>query len=287
MAKKESKKFLKIGVQGLSGSYSELAAKQFYNLTGQRIILNLYEESESVVNNLLSGKIDNAILPIENSIIGGISLNIDLIIKNNLQIMGEHYLKIEHCLLAKKGQEKNKIREVYSHPAALDQCRLYLKKMSLRPISTFDTAGAVAHIKKNEGIIAGEHVAELYNLQVLEKNIQNMKNNFTRFFQLAPPLTTSNLLEGLNKFEKCTLAFGTKHKPGSLVSVLKLFAKNGINLTKLESRPVPENPFNYIFLVDFEGPVKKSNFDKTLKGLSKECPMFTLLGKYRKSGVLI
>ncbi len=270
-----------VGIQGANGSYSEMAVFEFF-ATGQGqqfkaipSVIN-FDHSEQVCEALSNRQIDLAFFPIENSIIGNIDLNVDLLNQYPFTILGEHYLKIEHCLLALPSTNLKDIKTVYSHPAALEQCRDYLVKSNFQVVPSFDTAGSAKIIKPGEAIIASHRTAEIYNLHVVATNIQKVRNNFTRFF-LFSHLEHNFLITNENK---TSLAFTIGDGPGSLLRCLEKFAQYEINLTKLESRPIPDNPFMYTFFVDLEDSVKSEKMQECLKDLALEAQTIKILGSY-------
>jgi prephenate dehydratase len=193
-----------------------------------------------------------AVLPFENTMTGSISLNYDLLLHEGLTIVRDISLPIRHCLLAHKGAALTDIRRVHSHPQALEQCRHFLRE-HLRACPEYDTAGAVRIVKgrdnKEEVAIASALCADIYGLAVLASDIQGNNSNITQFLILAKPQHVPRNLA----HEKTSIAFKTKHYPGALINCLQRLSKNDINLTKLESRHIIGNPWEYVFYADFMG----------------------------------
>ena len=268
----------KIGFQGVRGAYSEAA---IYKHFGEKDILPVgHETFEDVFFALNSNQIDMALLPIENSIVGSVSINMDLLFKHDYFVMGEEYLPVEHCLLGTADATLEDIEYVYSHPVALDQCRVFLKKHNITPIATYDTAGSAKMIaekgKLHEASISSSLCTKYYGLKKLAEDIQDARTNFTRFFLFA---SKDHVPKDL-KMEKTTLAFNTKHHAGALLNCLTRFAEMNVNLTKLESRPIPENPFEYTFFVDLIGSLESESVKTCLTNLNDDAHKVKILGSY-------
>ena len=236
-----------------------------------------------LVDALLEGKADKGVMAIENSIAGSIIPNYALVCEKQLHIIGEHYLNIHHHLMAFPGQKLGDVREVHSHPMALLQCREYLKKQPhIRMVEDVDTAETARRIQENklEGIaaIAPRIAAELYGLEVLESEIQTIKNNATRFIVVKK--TNKELPREF--IDKASMRFITDHKRGSLATVLNVMSDCNLNLTKIQSLPVIETPWKYSFFVDvtFE---TYDHFAKAKSLLSLMTEDFQLLGEYKNA----
>lgn len=279
-----AQKVLKIGFQGKKGAYSEEAL--FKTMRAQKITAFVswgFDDSEDVCDALEAGKIDLAILPVENSIAGLVSLNLDLLYARQFFATTEIYLDINHHLLGPKGVTLAEIKEAQSHPIALAQCHSYLKNKKIKPMGTFDTAGAAELIAKGTrrdlAAIAGSWCAEVYGLEILDSAIQDVKKNVTRFLMLKKD-------DGLTppEHQKVSLAFQVGHHPGALASSLEAFHKYSINLTKIESRPIPSNPFAYVFFVDFLGNLELESVKECLNHLSEHALSYKILGAYQTLG---
>jgi prephenate dehydratase len=270
---------MKIGFQGINGAYSESA---LFSHFGKEVEAVGFDTSEEVFTSFSSKKIDFAVLPFENTIAGSVAVNYDLMAKENATIIAEVFLPIRHYLISHKGNNLKNIKTVYSHPHALEQCRVFTSKHILKPIPVFDTAGGAKIVKDNmridEAAIASELCAKIYDMDILAEDLQSSKNNITKFFVVARP---SDVPKNI-KMEKTSIALKTKHYPGALVNCLQRLAKNNINLTKLESRPVPENPWEYVFFIDFEGGVNQDNVKLSLVEMEAAALFIKVLGSYPK-----
>jgi len=268
---------MKIAFQGVRGAYSEMAINSYFKEEKQVIGLPI---SEDVCEALIKGKVDVAALPIENSIVGNVNVNLELIYKHNFSIIGEHFQEINHNLLVCKNTKLAQVKKVYSHPIALDQCRDFLKKNNIEAIPTYDTAGACLKVKNSNnieiGAIASKLCEEYYDLDLIEKNIQTNSNNLTRFIFFT---TKENKPSNIS-MEKTTLAFKTAHKPGALLDCLQVFACFKINLTRLISKTVPEDTFSYVFFIDFEGGKNEERIQLALKALKLHTKEIKILGSY-------
>jgi len=271
---------MKVGFQGDCGAYSEVALYKYFQNKVTAIGYNL---SEQVCESLENGDLDYAILPVENSIVGNVNVNMDLLYKSDFFVIGESYLQIEHCIMARAGVSLKSVKEVHSHPVALAQCRNFLIKNKLKSISSHDTAGS-AHLLFEPGgesnaIIASKLCQKYHSLEILDSNIQNNLLNFTRFFII---IKKSSLINFIKK-NKTSMAFKTKDKPGALQACLQIFSDNKINLTKIESRPIPENPFEYVFFVDFLGSLDEPRVKKCLENIGYETTEIKVLGSYNSA----
>jgi len=237
-----------IAIQGAEGSNHHKVARDFY---GSNIELKECMSFDALVARLLEGSATDGVMAIENTIAGSIIPNYALIDSNNLHIVGEEYLNIHHHLMALPGQTIKSIKEVWSHPMALLQCKEFFKKYPhIKLVEDVDTAEVAKRIaKKNiKGIaaIAPKIAAEIFGLQVLEDDIQTIKDNSTRFVIVQTQLPTHSI-EGINK---ASLKFELSHKRGSLAAVLNVLSDCKMNLTKIQSLPVIETPWKYSFFVD-------------------------------------
>lgn len=269
---------LKVAFQGERGAYSELAVIQFFP-NSTPIPARSFQE---VIETLLSGLSDYAVVPIENSIEGSVNEVYDLLLQSDLFVIGETYQRIHHCLIAIKGTDRGSLKEVYSHPQALAQCRHYLNEKKLDPVPVYDTAGAVKMIKlgqnKSTAAIASKRAAEIYGMEILDVGIEDSKNNFTRFYILSrdPTDTKPSGNDGTS------IIFSVKHAPGSLVNILSEFARREINLTKIESRPTKKTPWEYNFFTDFEGHVLDARIRDVLRVIEPKTAFVKILGSYKK-----
>jgi prephenate dehydratase len=281
---------LSIGFQGEHGAYSEEAIyKQFGRDVKTVPTLTIHE----VFNLTEAGGVDLGVVPVENSVEGSINETYDMLLSSNLTVIGEVVLRVVHCLIALRTAKLGGIRVVYSHPQALAQCRNFVTSLGIEPIVTYDTAGSVKMIKEKrlEGAaaIAGERAAEIYGLKVLKKGIEDYSTNSTRFLIVAreggePESKGTAAHRGsVSRGSKTSLIFAVPHTPGSLYNALEVFARAKINLTKIESRPTKERPWEYYFFVDFEGRRDDLKVIGVLSELAKKTAFLKVLGSYPRS----
>ena len=280
-----------IGFQGEHGAYSEEAIyKQFGREVKTVPTVTIHE----VFNLVESGAVDLGVVPVENSVEGSINETYDMLLSSNLKVIGEVVLRVVHCLIALRTAKLGGIRVVYSHPQALAQCRNFVTSLGVEPIVTYDTAGSVKMIKEKrlEGAaaIAGERAAAIYGLKVLKKGIEDYSTNSTRFLIVAragsePERSRGQAPRGggVSKGSKTSMMFAVPHTPGSLYNALEVFARAKINLTKIESRPTKERPWEYYFFVDFEGRRDDPKVVKVLSELAKKTAFLKVLGSYPRS----
>ena len=270
---------MRIGYQGIEGAYSEAAIYQHY---GKNVKAVGYDTFEEVFEAVKKGKVDLGCLPFENTIAGSVVMNYDLLLKQDVFIIAEVFFKISHSLLSHKGNKLRNIKTAYSHPHSLEQCRKFLKKHKIKAVPEYDTAGAAKIVKernkKEEAAIASKLCAEIYGLDIIKEGIETNKYNTTKFFVFAK----KNKVPKNLKKEKTSIALKTKHYPGALVSCLQRLSKNSINMTKLESRPIPENPWEYVFYVDFIGGIDDENVKLALNEMETTATFIKVLGSYPK-----
>ena len=267
-----------IAIQGAEGSNHHKVARDFY---GSNIELKECMSFDALVARLLEGSATDGVMAIENTIAGSIIPNYALIDSNNLHIVGEEYLNIHHHLMALQGQTIKSIKEVWSHPMALLQCKEFFKKYPhIKLVEDVDTAEVAKRIaKKNiKGIaaIAPKIAAEIFGLQILEDDIQTIKDNSTRFVIVQTQLPTHSI-EGINK---ASLKFELSHKRGSLAAVLNVLSDCKMNLTKIQSLPVIETPWKYSFFVDVTFD-DYTEYQKLVKIIDIMAEDFKILGTYK------
>jgi prephenate dehydratase len=269
----------KIAIQGERGSNSHMAAVE---MLGGDVDIVACALSANVIDAVVSGCVDGAVLPIENSLHGSVAEHYDLLLEHAIRIDRESLLRIRHNLIAAPGVRLEDVRHVISHPVALSQCRRYLAEMrGARAMPFYDTAGSVKHVMaenlRDTAGVAPMLAAEEYGANVLVAGIEDNAENFTRFHLLrrsGDPLVTKE------QPNKISLAFAVEHRPGTLVAALQVLAESGVDLTKIESRPVPGSPWEYIFYVDFRfDSVERA--DQALAGLRAHCRMVKELGRYK------
>ena len=241
---------ISVSIQGFEGSFHQVAAEQFYGKQTKVICCATFKEVIKIAGDKKQS--DGGVMAIENSIAGSILPNYNLLLKSNLKIVGEVYLQIKQNLLVNPGVKLEDIREVHSHPMAIQQCFGFLDKYNWKLVETEDTALSAKHIhqhkNKHAAAIASRLAAELYELNVIAPNIHTLKNNYTRFLVLQRQ-------DGINEIsdaDKASINFFTDHSKGSLARVLTKIADEGINLSKLQSMPIPGSDFKYSFHADME-----------------------------------
>ena len=269
----------KIGIQGIKGSFHHIAVNTYF---GNNISLYEFLSFEEMVIDLFNEKIDYALMAIENSTAGSIIPNYALIDEYDVKIVGENYLEISHNLMALKEQSLAEIKEVHSHPMALLQCRDFFKKNpKIKLIEEKDTAHVAKKIseQKISGVaaIASESAAKIYNLNIIEHNIQTIKKNQTRFVVLE-----KNFKIDAVSNNKASLKFELDHKRGSLATILNVLSDCKLNLTKIQSMPKIESPWRYSFFVDitFENIKDYLKAKTIIQIMAKE---FKVLGEYKNS----
>ncbi|NQY07436.1 MAG: prephenate dehydratase [Flavobacteriaceae bacterium] len=269
----------KIAIQGIESSFHHVAAKKL--LGDENISLIKCDSFDKVTNSLESFRADFGVLAIENTIAGAILPNYNLIDGSGFVILDEVYLNIQLHLMALDTESIHDIKEVHSHPVALLQCKEYLRKFppQFKVIEGKDTASEAMRIKEQrlEGVaaIAGEQVAEEYGLKIMDRNIQSMKQNATRFVLIGKKEN-----QNLERCNKATIRFELDHEPGSLSNALQLFNTFNINLTKIQSLPIVGRPWQYAFFVDllFED---YELFSEVVTLLEKAVKSLKVLGVYR------
>ena len=272
---------MKIAFQGEKGAYSELAAAQYF---GGRHTLVAVQEFDDVFDAISRSAVQLGIIPIENSLAGSIHQNYDLLLESDLFITGEIFLRISHYLIANHGVKPHNIRRVFSHPQGLAQCKKYLKKMdAVERIPVSNTAAAVRKIKDEQlldsAAIASLQAAIDYDMNVLAKDIEDNKENITRFLILSKQ---QNRPQGSDKKLKTSVVFSLKNLPGALFRSLSVFALRDIDLLKIESRPVHGRPFEYLFYLDFEGGCDHERQANALNHLREITVFMRLLGSYER-----
>jgi 3-deoxy-7-phosphoheptulonate synthase len=267
----------KVAIQGEEGSYSEEAGVKYW---GKSVVFLPNRNFEDVISAVEKGTADYGLLPLENTLIGSISHTYDLLLESNFPIVGEVITTVSHCLLCTKKVPLNTIRKVYSHPAALSQCSIFLQNMKeCEIIPIYDTAGSAMKIGKEKdpscAAIASRLAAQLYNLVIVADKLEDYPNNQTRFI-----IISRESEEGTYKDAKTSIVFTTLHQPGALYRVLKVFNDYGINLTKLESRPHKTEPWRHYFYLDFEGYQKESIVKEAMEELKEQTNFLKILGSY-------
>lgn len=271
---------MKIAIQGEMGSNSHMAAREMLGAV-DIVACNV---SAEVLAKVVSGEVDGAVLPIENSLHGSVAEHYDLLFELPVRIENEGLMRIRHNLIATPGVKPGEIRQVLSHPVALSQCRRFLAAHpEFAVVPFYDTAGSVKHLMeaglRDVAGIAPELAAAEYGAEVLTPGIEDHAKNYTRFHLIRrqDAAIVDSKPEPANKM---SLAFAIEHRPGTLVAALELLAEAGVDLTKIESRPVPGSPWEYVFYVDvrFDSEPKA---DRAEAALREHCRMVKVLGRYR------
>ena len=275
-------KDLPIAFQGEPGAYSEEAIFEHYaDQTGAPVSLPCRSFSD-VFTAVSGGQARLGFVPIENSLAGSIYQNYDLLTRSQLWVIGEHYLRVRHCLIAQPGVKKEDVRKVISHPQALMQCDGYLSRMpGIVAEEVYDTAGSVKMLSENGprdvAAIASRRAAQLYGMPILDEGIEDDTANFTRFLIIARQAVQP---EGP---AKTSIVFTLKNEPGALFKSMSVFALRNIDLTKIDSRPLVGKPWDYFFYLDFKGAPHDPVVQKALDNLSEFALMLRVFGSYPNS----
>mgnify|MGYP006291166861 CR=1 FL=1 len=264
-----------IAFQGIAGAYSEQAIRQFF---GQQAQSSAQKTLEDIFLAVEDGQALYGMLPVENAVAGSVTRAYELLMEHDLRIHAEVILRVRHMLMVPLGTAMDELERVRSHPQALAQCQRYLERHGLEAEPAFDTAGAArdlsAEPQPGVAVVASSLAAHLYDLQILDQDIEDYQFNYTRFFVLAtesPPRAPRN---------KTSLIFTTPHTPGALYDCMGEFAKRRINLTKIESRPRLNRPWQYFFYLDFEGHCQDPPCEAAIMGLLRRSSFVKLLGSY-------
>ena len=261
--------------QGAEGAYSQAAMNQFFGKDIKSFHVDTFRDAMTAIE---EGRADFAVLPIENSTAGIVNEIYDLLTEFENYIVGEQIIKIEHCLMAAPGTKITDINTVYSHPQSLMQSSNYLSKTGWQQIGMKNNAFAAQKIMedglKNQAAIASEVAAEIYGLEILEKGVNNLKDNSTRF------IIVTNQKVFRSDAKKISICFEVPNESGSLYHMLSHFIYNHLNMTKIESRPLEGRNWEYRFFIDFEGNLADSAVKNALSGLREEARNMKILGNY-------
>jgi prephenate dehydratase len=284
------KRRLRVAFQGERGAFSEEAGRR---ILGDAIEPCPKREFDQMFESVIRDEADCAVVPIENTLAGSVIKNYDLLVENDLEIIGEVVLRVAHNLIAPRGTKLASVRRIYSHPVALAQCEDYLRKLrasapNLEVLPAYDTAGAVKMVVENrrhdEAAIASRIAAATYRAQILAEGIESNPQNFTRFFVMARPdrrkLIKLKRRKGSAKMLKTSIVFRTTNKPGALFHALEAFAKSKIDLTKIESRPIVGRPWEYSFYLDFLGDRNTPAARRALASLTHVAESLRIFGTY-------
>lgn len=275
-----------MGVLGPKGSYSEKAAKQW--ITEQEyknpVSLEYYDDIPDTISAIVDKSVEIGVVPIENSIEGSVGVTLDMLLENDLNVIGEIVVPIEHCLLSKG--TLSDIRVILSHPQALAQCRQFIKtnfeNTDIRTTGSTSHAAKLANEFEEMAAIASRESAQMYGLDILIPNIQDRKENHTRFIVLEAHGTKNETTLSIpkNDFKTSIIVYLKKDRPGALYELIGEFAKRDINLTRIESRPSKRELGDYIFYIDFAGHIDDANIKDALDNIASNVGMLKMLGSY-------
>ncbi len=275
----ETQGVARVAFQGERGAFSEAAAVELY---GQGVELLPCRSFEQVFTGVQEGECSHAVVPIENSVAGSVHRNYDLLLQHDLHIVGEAYLRIAHYLIANPGVRLEDVRRIYSHPQALAQCEQSLGALGGVEVEpTYDTAGSAKLIKEqgltDAAAIASRHAAELYGMEILRSHLEDVPDNYTRFLALAREAIVPS------GPSKTSIVFAGRNVPGSLFKMLSVFALRDVDLTKIESRPQRDKPFEYLFYLDFAGSLAEERCQRAVEHLGEIAAFLRVFGSYPRA----
>jgi prephenate dehydratase len=278
---------LTFAFQGERGAFSEDAGFRFFGPETATRACRDFDELFAVV---MRGSADAAVVPIENTLAGAIIKNYDLLLEHDVTIVGEVVLRVVHNVIGMPGAELSQIRRVYSLPVALAQCERFLRENpTIEAVAAYDTAGSVKMVmeagRHDEAAIAGASAAKAFGAEILAAGIESSPHNYTRFFVVTRSDRAAAFSERLRRpgERKTSLVFQISHRPGGLYTALAAFAEEEINLTKVESRPLPGRPFEYSFYLDFIGDPEEAPVGRALARLRAASESVRLLGTYPRA----
>lgn len=264
-----------VAFQGIHGAYSEQAIRQHF---GTNVEVSPCPTLTDVFETMQREQLKYAVVPVENALAGAVSQAYELLMDSDLRIQAEVFVHVHHALLVPKGMKLADVRRARSHPQALAQCEKFLRRHNIEPIPYYDTAGSARDLSQQPdectAAIASELAGELYDLDIIERQIEDVQFNFTRFFVLAdddPPM---------GEYNKTSIVFATRNRPAALIECLNEFATRGLNLTKIESRPRRNRPWEPVFFVDFEGHWQEPVCQEALARLLQRASFVKMLGSY-------
>lgn len=277
-----ARKRVRAGFQGELGAFSQVAVQQLLGTEAEAVPFQRFDQ---VFQALTASDIDAAVIPMENTLHGSVHENYDHLLHFELDIVAETHVRIAHTLIAPPGVPFARVKRVYSHPVALNQClRFFAANPQVERVPFYDTAGSVKTIMEERppdtAAIASAVAAEIYGAKVLKRNLEDDPGNFTRFFLLRRPGHRTKQPDA--RIWKTSLVFSTKNVPGSLFRSLAAFSLRDIDLVKIESRPLRGKPWEYLFYVDFIGRVDDPNVAKALGHLEEVADFLRVLGCYPK-----
>jgi len=267
-----------VACQGVEGAYSQMAADKLFALPH----IMYFTSFEGVFQAVEKGLCRYGVLPIENSSHGSVTQVYDLMKRHDFHIVRSLKMKIDHCLLANPGSVQADIREIFSHEQAIAQCSEYLQQMKNVKVTVCENTAAAAQLvaqsgRKDAAAISSQYCAELYGLEVIDGDVQNSASNFTRF------ICISKNLEIYPGADKISIMLALPHRPGSLYETISRFSAMGLNLTKLESRPIPDRDFEFMFYFDMEASLLNEGVISLLCSLASDCDQFDFLGSYSEA----
>lgn len=281
---------LKVAFQGERGAFSEEAARR---ALGNGFLPMPRREFDQMFDTVVLGEADCALVPMENTLAGSVIKNYDLVADYDLGIVGEVVLRVAHHLIAPHGTSRANLRKVHSHPVALAQCEDFLRKLrqdvpDVEVLPAYDTAGAVKMVmeagRKDEAAIASKIAADIYRGEILASGIESNPQNFTRFFIMARPDRAKLVrLRRPSKELKTSLVFRIANQPGALYDAIATFAKEKIDLTKIESRPIVGRPWEYSFYLDFMGERNSPRVKRAIAALAASVESLRIFGSYPRA----
>ena len=272
---------LRVAFQGTEGAYGHQAALQHSSVAQRPVAFKAYGSFKAMLEAVIDGHVDRALLPIENTTAGSVYESYDLLLRFNLSILGEEIVDVRHCLLGVSDVPIESLRRIHSHPQALSQCSEFLSTLKdCEGVSAANTALAAKHVRTlgstTEAAIASEEAGVHFGLHVLKRDIANQPVNYTRFVVVAAsPAECDPRIAA-----KVSMVLSTRHEHGALVRCLNVIADEGLNVTKLESRPRPGTPWEYVFYVDVEGHIDSPRMQAALAGLAERTVFVKVLGCY-------
>ncbi|HYB94705.1 MAG TPA: bifunctional chorismate mutase/prephenate dehydratase [Vicinamibacterales bacterium] len=272
---------IRVGFQGTEGAYGHQAALQHFAVAQRPVAFKAYASFRQMLEAVLEGHVERAMLPIENTTAGSVYESYDLLLRFNLSLVGEEIVDVRHCLLGVADVPIASMRRIHSHPQALSQCSEFLSSLTdCEGVSAANTALAAQHVKTlgnpHEAAIASEEAGAHFGLHVLRRDIANQPVNYTRFVVVAAtPAECDPRIAA-----KVSMVLSTRHEHGALVRCLNVIADEGLNVTKLESRPRPGTPWEYVFYIDVEGHIASPRMQAALAGLAERTVFLKVLGCY-------
>lgn len=272
---------LRVGFQGTEGAYGHQAAQQHFAVAKRAVAFKAYGSFREMLEAVIEGRVDRAVLPIENTTAGSVYESYDLLLRFNLALVGEEIVDVRHCLLGVADVPIASLRRIHSHPQALSQCSEFLATLTdCEGVSAANTALAARHVRDlndpREAAIASQEAGAHFGLHVLKRDIANQPVNYTRFVVVsAAPADCDPRIAA-----KVSMVLSTRHEHGALVRCLNVIADEGLNVTKLESRPRPGTPWEYVFYIDVEGHIASPRMQAALAGLAARTVFLKVLGCY-------